>query len=299
MRHAYLFILTGNQPVVEAAIRMIDDSRNDIFILASESERKYYGSIKTNFSKIVVIETNIVVTWSGTLWEGMLELIKVAAPGHYAYYHLLSETCLPIKTQDQIHNFFDSQTQKLIYMHVNCHTFKSIQERCKTKYPFVYWKNFRKHKSIKLLALIIVKIKIFFGVNRLKNNKELPVIWNGWNWFSIPDDFAQYAVSKEDLLHRTFDYTLASDEVFLQTLAMNSETFKNRMYGFNGRDDAMDASKRFIKWNTKRWTPLVFKEHDFEEIISQPYFFARKFKADVDMKIVQKLENFLAGEKKT
>ena len=219
-KHAYLLLDHGNHPVVETCIRMIDDSRNDIFVLTDCGERTYYSQIKTRFSKIKVLDFQKPIVWGGTVWDGMFELIKAAAEGHYGYYHLLSEADLPIKTQDKIHDFFDQDPQQLIYMHVNQLTFKQIQDRCKVKYPFVNSPNFRKHKSLKVIALAYEKTAIFFGRNRLRDNHELPVIYNGWNWFSLPDDFVQYVVSKEELLHHTFDNTLAADEVFLQSLAM-------------------------------------------------------------------------------
>ncbi len=294
--HAYLLMVRGNHAVVEACIRMIDDPRNDIFIRA-EGEEDFYSKIRTRYSRIFIVVPEILLVWGGTVHLAEMELIKAACKEKkYSYMHLLSESCLPIKSQDTIHAFFDNDPNQMIYMHVNCHTFKEIQDRCKTRYPFTnkYW--YRKHKWIKALALFLVKIKILFGVNRLRSNKELPVIWNGWNWFSIPGDFAEYAVQKEELLHRTFDNSLAADEVFLQTLAMNSY-FRERMYGFNGRDDACDASKRLIHWNRSLgWTPRVFTTSNFEEIMkNENCFFARKFYAEIDIEIVRKIEIALNG----
>ena len=293
-KHAYLLSVHGNQPVVGSCIRMLDDPRNDIFILTDPAERAHYRNISTIHSRVFILESEVEIIWGGTVYLGMLELIKKAVKeGDYSYLHLLSESCLPIKTQDEIHSFFDSDSAQKIYMHVNCHTFREIQERCMTRYPFVNRRWFRKHKSIKALALAMVKIKIAFGVNRLRSNKEIPVIWNGWNWFSIPGDFAAYVVEKESLLRYTFDDTLAADEVFLQSLAMNSH-FKDRMYGFNGRDDAQDASKRMIRWNPKHWTPLVFTIDGYDDIVANKNcFFARKFYANVDMEIVRKIETTL------
>lgn len=295
-KHAYLFMVHSNFPVVQAAFRIIDDPRNDIFVRA-EGEEDIYAQVHLKHSKVHVVNCKTAAVWGGTIHRAEMELIKFAAQsGKYGYLHLLSESCLPIKTQDEIHSFFDSNPENPIYLHVNCHVFPEIQDRCKTKYPFVnrYW--FRKSKWIKALALAMVKTKIAFGVNRLKHNQELPVIWGGWNWFSIPGDFAAYVVEKESLIYQTFDNTLAADEVFLQTLAMNSR-FRDRMYGFDGRDDAQNASKRMINWNKKHWTPLVFTARDYDAIMANKNcFFARKFYADVDMEIVRKLEVALTGE---
>jgi hypothetical protein len=102
---------------------------------------------------------------------------------------------------------------------------------------------------------------------------------------------------RKALLHHTFDDVLANEEDAFQSLGANS-SFRPRMYGLNGKDDAQDASKRMIKWNKEHWTPLVFTEKDFDEIkANQNCFFARKFYANVDMTIVSQLEDYLSPKK--
>ena len=39
-------------------------------------------------------------------------LFKAAAPQHYKYYHLLSGIDLPLKTQNEVHAFFDENNGK-------------------------------------------------------------------------------------------------------------------------------------------------------------------------------------------
>jgi hypothetical protein len=296
-KHAYLIMEHGNLPVAQAALRLIDDPRNDVFIYI-DGDQVHESDFVAKQSKIFFLHKHVTFGW-GDFLPVEIELVKFAtSTGKYGYYHLLSDCCLPIKTQDQIHDFFDNDPNQMIYMHLNCHTFKSIQRECMTHYPFVHRKDFRKRKDLKLLAKILVRIKIAFGVNRLRHNEEIPVVYNGWQWWSIPDDFARYIVEKEALLHHTFDDVLANEEDAFQSLGANS-SFRPRMYGLNGKDDAQDASKRMIKWNKEHWTPLVFTEKDFDEIkANQNCFFARKFYANVDMKIVNLLEQYLT-EKKT
>ncbi len=190
---------------------------------------------------------------------------------------------MPIKTQNQIHDFFDNDKEEKLYFHINYQPHKVIQERCKAYYPFINTKCFRKSKPLKLLSKILGKLQIVFGVNRLKNNPFYP-LYNGWNWFSIPNDFAKYVVSKRAEIIRCFSKTLASDEVVMQSVAMHSP-FADRVYGYNGKNDPIDASKRFIDW--KRGTPWVFIKSDFEMITrNQKSFFARKFDENIDKEII-------------
>ena len=294
-RHAYLFLAHSNLSVMKAALRMVDDPRNDVFIYIDGKEVAEQDFVCSK-SKVLFLQKKVNFGWGNFLPVELALLELATATGRYDYYHLLSDACLPIKSQDEIHAFFDSDFQKRIYMHVNCHWFPSIQREAATRYPFVHRKDFRRRKDLKLLAKFLVRAKMLFGVNRLEKNPEIPVVYNGWQWWSIPDDFARFVVEKTPLLHQTFDDVLANEEVALQSLAMSSK-FKERMYGFNGRDDAQDASKRMINWNKKHWTPLVFTIDDFNAIMAtKNCFFARKFYESVDMEIVRRIEITLTGK---
>ena len=99
------------------------------------------------------------------------------------------------------------------------------------------------------------------------------------------------------VLAQPFMASIAPLSVGVPGRDMNSK-FRYRMYAYNGKDDAEDASKRMINWNAQHWTPLVFTEKDFEAIkANKNCFFARKFYANVDMAIVAKLEDYLSSQK--
>jgi hypothetical protein len=216
-------------------------------------------------------------------------MLETASKNNYAWYHLIGGTSLPIKTQDEIHNFFDDESNDKLYFHINYGTYKLIQDRAKAYYPFIETKYYRKCKPLKALSILIGKLEILFGVDRLKNSVLSP-LYNGWSWFSVPHDFAIYALGKKELIEHTFNYTLAADEVWIQSVAAHSQKFRDRMYGFNGKDDPIDASKHFQDW--KRGKPYVFRKEDYELLMNgNSAFWARKFDADVDREIVDMIYN--------
>lgn len=297
LKHAYLIMEHSNLPVAQAALRMIDDPRNEIFIYIDGNE-VHETDFLTQHAPVHFLHHHVDFGWGNFLPVELALLRFASSKGRFRYYHLLSDCCLPIKSQDEIHAYFDHDREQMIYLHVNRYTFKSIQRECQTHYPFLKDRNFRKKKWLKLLAKIVVRVKTVFGVNRLRRNSEIPVCYNGWQWFSFPDDFVRYIVKKEPLLKKTFTDVLANEEDAFQSLGMNS-SFRYRMYGYDGHDDAQNASKRMIKWNTAHWTPLVFTKDDFNEIVhNKNCFFARKFYANVDLEIVAMLENYVRGQNK-
>ena len=120
-----------------------------------------------------------------------------------------------------------------------------------------------------------------FFVNRHKKKDNYSVCYHGWQWFSIPQDFAKYVLLNEKKIYRTFHHTLASDESFIQTVAMNLD-FKDRIYKFDCREESV---MRKIDWS--RGSPYTFREEDFEEIIKSPYLFVRKIEEHIDKKIAK------------
>lgn len=109
------------------------------------------------------------------------------------------------------------------------------------------------------------------------------VFYDGWNWFSITDSFARFVISHEQAICSVFGDAKAPDEMFLQTLAMNSE-FLNRIQKI---DDLCVGSARMIDWN--RGAPYTYREEDYQMLISSDLIFARKFDERVDSKIITKI----------
>lgn len=90
-------------------MQLIDDERNDIYIHADRnaigldvSEIKSY----VKKSKIYFIKRYKIYWGTNSITKAEIKLLKTAIKmGGYSYYHFLSGADLPIKTQNQIHNF--------------------------------------------------------------------------------------------------------------------------------------------------------------------------------------------------
>jgi hypothetical protein len=121
----------------------------------------------------------------------------------------------------------------------------------------------------------LLKLQEILRVDRLKNTNLK--YQKGTNWFSITHELAQYVVSEAPQIRKMYKLTKCADEVFLHTLAWNSQ-FRDRI-----RSD----SKRLIDW--KRGRPYTFRLEDFEALMSSSCFWARKFNEDIDPKIVSRI----------
>lgn len=108
-RHAYLITAYNNFYVLERLIRLLDDDRNDIYVhidgKVEDFDFERFSSL-CNSSTLTFVPAVRVYWGQYSQVRSVFRLFKCAVPGVYGYYHLLSGSDLPIKTQDQIHDFF-------------------------------------------------------------------------------------------------------------------------------------------------------------------------------------------------
>lgn len=120
-KHAYLILAHKSDYVLNSLLRLIDDERNDIFIHMDKRNRKYNESKTCSVVKKATIKhcERWKCAWGGySLVKAELSLLELATKsGNYSYYHLLSGQDLPIKSQDEIHNFFASNYGKEVVQH--------------------------------------------------------------------------------------------------------------------------------------------------------------------------------------
>ena len=125
---------------------------------------------------------------------------------------------------------------------------------------------------------------------KIDRTKKSPLEYRkGANWFSITDDLAQYVVKNKKIIEKYFRYTICGDELFLQSLVYSSEYRKN--ISENNFCDNYETIKYVIDW--KRGNPYVFRESDFEQLVSSGQLFARKFSWNLDKRIVEKIKEYI------
>lgn len=117
MKHAFLIIAHNEYPILEVLLSMLDDERNDIYLHIDKRAVALYQKIKgfkTKKAGFYLIEKSIKVYWGDiSLVKAEYLLFETALKnGTYVYYHLLSGTDLPIKSQDYIHEFFHKNSGK-------------------------------------------------------------------------------------------------------------------------------------------------------------------------------------------
>ena len=273
MKHAFLIMAHGCLPILQVLVGMLDDERNDIFLhIDSKSDMLDGVELHVSKARLFVLQQRVDVRW-GNLSQIKAEyalMEEALRHGPYAYYHLLSGQDLPIKSQEDIHAFFDAHQGREF---VGINHGEEMEWDCKRK-MMRYWlltrftrtkckplnevvKRLNKYLSI-LLSLVLHRQKMNFS--------------KGANWVSITQKCVEYVVSQKDFVLRRFDYTFCPDEFFLQTLVWNQPELKAALYS---ETDEYEGCMRLVDWT--RGNPYVWTMADKEEIAKSSRLFARKF----------------------
>lgn len=288
-KHAYLILAHKNIGQLRKLVQMLDNPRNDIYIhvdakLKTFNPENLKDAVKS--SNLVLLPERLNVNWGGvSIMRAELALLKSALrDGIHDYYHLMSGMDLPIKTQTEIHNFFDANLGKEF---INLWEFKK-STLSRFRYYTVFPEGEGQFKT-RIINHIFKGIQMAVGyrINRDFN------FYFGSQWFSITQQLAQYVVDNEEWLEKVFRHTSTCDEIFLPTLVCNSR-FKDNLYDatpVKNQKEINLANMRFIDWSRGESVrhPWTFRSDDMELLESVPHLWARKFDETVDSEIIDKI----------
>lgn len=291
--HAYLIIAHTNMNQLKKLIKLLDYKDNDIFIhidkQATEEMKNYDYSKCCKYSKVYQF-SEILINW-GSCEQIKCELFLMIKAyknsTKYDFYHLISGVDLPLKTQKEIHNFFQKhKKQEFINFAKEDKNPEQLNSRLKYYRLSSYFNVLPFNNSLKIMRKIDklqIHIQKLFKVNRLKNGMHL---YKGANWFSITEDLVESILKEKDKILRIYKNSYCCDEVFLQTYVMNSEKFQKRVYKFNFTNDCSTIMRK-IDWN--RGGPYIWRNSDFEELMNSDCLFARKFDEKIDNEIINRI----------
>lgn len=298
-KHAYCITVNGNFKVLKVFIRMVDNPNNDIFLLIDKKAPKELKNavkgLKCQHSNIILLPP-INIFWAGVS-QIKAELLLLQAVQkqslHYEYIHYMQGADLPLKTQSEIHSFFHKRAGKQ-FIEYNPNLYKFAEYKVCYYHFFVNNRFFRENKIIKALNHGCANIQKFFHWRRKREK-----IYAGSALFSITSDCAGYLLKNANRILKEYQFTLAADEVWIQTEIMKSP-YREQLYCF---EKECYGNSRYILWDRKRKnhnSPYTFKSEDFHELKKiakeTEICFARKFEEKEDMKIVYKIEQLLKGE---
>lgn len=290
-RHAYLILAHEDTMVLRRLLALIDHERNDVFIHIDKNSKDFQiqNVLKCVKKSKISISRKYRVHWgTNSIALATLELLKNASKGQYNYYHVLSGADLPIKSKEEIWEFFEKHNGKE-FIHFGTAQYQKDIDCRYNQYHFFSKQLGRKRDKKFWVDMETYSLAIQRRLHIDRTKKVNYAFYGGANWVSITNDLTQYIIKNIGKYSSSFRFTQNSDELFFQTIVMDSP-YKDNLY-HPQFDNDYQACVRYIDW--KRGTPYVFRSSDFCELMQSDGIFARKFDEKADSEIIEKIYEHL------
>lgn len=285
MKHAYLILAHQDFEVLTLLLNALDDIRNDIYI-HFDKKVKHPPFLSVSRARLYIIESRINISWGDvSMVEAEYALFEAATSRlKYEYYHLLSGVDFPLKSQDEIHDFFRNNKGKefIGFYQKDCR--KDVDRKVKRIHLFP--KKFRSHNIFNRIIRAFF-LRLQFCVGYRKNSKI--VFKKGTQWGSYTDEFVKFLLEEKKKVLHIYKNTFCSDEIYKQTLCWNSK-FKSAVY--NEENEEIGAM-RLISWKAREM--LSWTLDDYGLLVKSNLIFARKFSTK-NIDLVKKLSHVIRGE---
>lgn len=278
-KHAYLIIAHNEFEVLGMLVSALDDERNDIYI-HYDAKVKRLPDIKTNKSSLIILNDRINVCWGDIsqieteykLWEKSVETST------YKFYHLISGTHFPLRSQAYIHDFYEE---------VNKNVFQKLQTNqseidLKVRRYNLFSKYMMSGSSPysyiigRFLWNIFLKPQKILGIKK----NERCEFYKSSNWVSLKHNAVLYMLKHKKRILKKYRYSFCGDEFFVLSELMDSPLKKTLCFVDN------ILQQDFVHTN-----PKIYMLHDYELLISCGCLYARKFSVrsiDLLNKIIEK-----------
>ncbi len=275
-KHAFLIMAHNQYPLLAKLVSLLDDERADIYLHIDKRSKKPEG-LSVQRSKLYFIKSKKIY-WGGySQIDCELRLLKAALPQKYEYYHLLSGSDLPLKTNDELNAFFDEHKGENFISFDPRFVPNGAEVDNKLRY-YRFWQDGGKRNVKRICNKLSLALQRALRVNHLKKIK-LP-IRKGANWFSITHDLAAHVLANESTVKKYFRYAYCPDEMFLHTLATSSPFC----------DSVVNDALRYTDWSGEaEGHPKTLTGEDYEKFMGSGAFFARKFSLTADSEVVERV----------
>jgi hypothetical protein len=234
----------------------------------------------------VFVHKKFKISWGSlNIVKATLHLLSTAHEKRYDRYVLISGQAVPLHGNREITRFFASNPEQ---------EFMSCSPLDQTGWlnawqritHFHFWNangklGFQRY-LFHFLALVLGFANSLFQINRPIDLAP----FGGSQWFNLTGNAVEYIVTADqaDLLCRRLRATYCPDEMYFQTLLMNSHLNAN----------IVDSSLRYIDWESGPDYPRTLDENDLPMIRESKMLFARKINSKEDSEFLDSIYNGLA-----
>jgi len=276
MKHGFLISAYKNGKTIIELINQLD-SADSFFYIHIDKKSPLFESpdiqeIKTK-PNVFFIENRIKVNWGGfSHLKAIICLVREALKNEeLSYLHLMSDSCLPIKTRKEIFDYFEKHSGKefIEYLSLPSPNWAGGGLVRITRYHLHDFINLRS-KLKKRIEKYFVKLQAIIGIKR-RLPTDFQNYYGGCTYWSLSRNFLGYAVNYIDQnprFYEAFKHSFCAEEILIHTLLLNSPFV----------DNVMNDNLRYIDWENRNGNrPANLDDSDLPKLLSTEKLFARKF----------------------
>lgn len=276
MKTGILITAHSNQ---QQLMRLIDTLKSDFEIFVHLDKKCNIPVTFIHDEHVHVIKTREVFWGSFNLVKATLDLLELAYQYDCDYYITISGIDLPLKPGKEIVREIEKDPDR-IYIDYGQLPREDWLLRGGFDRLQLYYDNWARGRySLKNLFWILLR-----RTQRLLNlrRKLLPLTYyGGINWLNLSKEAVSYILEylkSNPEYEKSFHRTLISDEIFFQTLLLNSPLAPK----------VVNSAKRYIDYDSGGpETPRTLRMKDLETILSTDAWFARKFNDQADAEVIE------------
>lgn len=262
MVHAYFITAFQNFEVLNKLIALLDYPDNIIFLHVDQKVREfdydtYRQTLNLKYSQLIGLPRHDMVWASYREIECIVSSMEAALQYNWDYFHYITENDMPLKTQKQIHDFFEKHSGKE-FISYTPQWYKMGNYKCQVYHMWIDHPDYRRNKLLHYLDHGLAKMQYYLGIRRNRNK-----FYHGSGYYSLTRGFVQYIVGQKEDIKHDYARTLCGMEVFVQTLCWYS-SYRDRIYQFESK---YDGNLRYIDWDRREGnSPHTFTMDDWDMI---------------------------------
>jgi len=312
MNIAYL-ILAHNQPqLLIREVERLNQANAHFFIHIDKKNEQDFFFLKEHFRVYanVSIISEQKIYWMGfNMVKATIRLLELAHSSkvQFKYYVLLSGQDYPIKPNEYINEFFGKYNCDFIAYN----PMEYLDDIFKNKVS--YYHHFDNgYTNPRSASRVPWMVKLYYGLHR-RLDKYMPrrkffkgyTPYFGSQWFALTGDTVKYILdflARNKKYIRFMKFTEGPDEVFFQTIILNSER-RHNVYDYDdftawqkGRKEGAVfvhkySSLRYMDWSEQlKVKPAILDKGYYETLAASNDLFARKFDENISGELLDEID---------
>ncbi len=211
----------------------------------------------------------------------MLLCRKALADEDNEYFHLISGSDIRTCTCEQFYEFFEKNKGWSFMENFDFFSTPHIEKR---RRRLIYEHRLEQYDIRECKDDNDAYQRDLREQEKMQKIKPLPnyPVFHGSQWWSLERVCIQYLVSKESFIESNFKFVSIPDEIFVQTVIMNSPFSQF----------VVNCNMRYILWEFRNGnSPAVLDRSDLPALVSGNYLFARKVELPISSDLITSVYN--------